>query len=103
MGLFRLSSMPERLGLGELTPGAIGLGKRGSRGAGEPAAHDAGTVHKALSANMRLESVEKPLAGCQVIEVTERRLQLAECGEVVLGARTGKERCEHLGDVTELL
>src|ERR1700682_101877 len=103
MGLFRRSSMPERLGLGELAPGAIGIGKRGCLGAGEPAARDAGTVHKALGANMRLEFVEKPFAGCQVIQVTERRLQLSECGEVVLGAGAGKRRADNPGDVAKLL
>src|ERR1700682_2728125 len=103
MGLFRLSSMPERLCLCELAPGAVGIGQRGCLRGGGPAARDAGTVHKALGANMRLEFVEKPFAGCQVIQVTERRLQLSECGEVVLGARAGKERREHLGDVAKLL
>src|ERR1700682_1885245 len=103
MGLFRLSSMPERLCLVELAPSAIGIGKRGCLGAGEPAAHDARTVHKALGANIRLEFVEKPFAGCQVIQVTERRLQLSKRGGGILGARAGKERREHLGDVAKLL
>src|SRR5205085_5669680 len=102
-GLFRVSSVPERLRLGELAPGAIGIGKNRCLGTGEPAASDADTVDKPLGVSVRPKLVENPLAGCQVIQVAERPLQLAESGEIVLAAGARKKRRENFRDVAKLL
>src|ERR1700694_1649166 len=103
MGLCRVSSVPQRLVLGELAPGAIGIGKDRCLGTGEPAANDADTAEKPLGASMRPKLVEDPLAGCQVIQVAQRPLQLAESGEIVPGAGAGKKRRENFRDVAKLL
>src|SRR6266550_769035 len=102
-GSFCVSSVPEWLGLGELAPGAIGIGKDRCLGTGEPAANDADTVDKPLGVSVRPKLVENPLAGCQVIQVAQRPLQLAERGEVVLGAGAGKKRREKFRDIAKLL
>src|ERR1700681_4823459 len=101
--VFRVLSVPERLGLDELAPGAIGIGKDRCLCTGEPAANDADTVDKPLGANLGPKLVENPLAGCQVIQVTQRPLQLAESGEIVLAAGAGKKRREDFRDVAKLL
>jgi hypothetical protein len=47
--------------------------------------------------------VENPFPGCQIIQVAQRLLQLAQSGEIVLGAGAGKKRGENFRDVAKLL